>query len=84
MQNKQLRRWGETNAPCRGCTERTTIPNCHGQNDDGSYRCELYAAFKATSEHQKKLRTEFIKQNDILTDIHSKRSRRVRSNKYDN
>ena len=75
--NEQLRRWGETNAPCRGCTERTTSPNCHGQNKDGSYRCERYAAFKAIADEQRAKRKAMVRDQDEVFAVISKRKRQI-------
>ena len=42
----QIREWGDTNAPCRGCKDRHAscvngvVRNCHTD-------CERYAAFRA-------------------------------------
>lgn len=62
--NTQWRHWGEGAAPCKGCTERTAEPNCHGQNEDGSYRCKRYADFKDQRDQELNVRREFIRQSD--------------------
>ena len=70
MQNQQLRRWGETNAPCKGCIERTASPNCHGMNEGGTYRCERYGAFKAEADAQRAKRDEFMRVEDDMFSVH--------------
>lgn len=65
----QWRRWGEGAAPCQGCTERTASPNCHGMNEDGSYRCERYGAFKARRDEELSVRREVIKMNDTIGEV---------------
>ena len=59
-----MRKWGERNAPCKGCVDR--FVGCHSG-------CERYAAFKEQNDKERNIRTEYIKQNDMLADIRRKR-----------
>lgn len=67
MKNEQYRRWGEGNAPCCGCTERTV--GCHGQDANGLYKCERYGEFKSQNDAQLEARREFIRQNDEIGEV---------------
>ena len=60
----QTRKWGERNAPCKGCADR--VVGCHG-------KCDRYAAFKAQNDKERDQRREFLQQNDVLSDLHRKR-----------
>lgn len=62
-----VRRWGERNAPCKGCPDRTMA--CHSQNDDGSYVCDRYGAFKAINDAERQARKEFVRQSDEVTAV---------------
>lgn len=61
------RKWGERNAPCKDCPDR--FVGCHSG-------CERYASFKAQNDKGRDLRTEFLKQSDVLMDIRRKRVKR--------
>ena len=39
------------NSPCKGCTDRTVIPNCHGT-------CERYQAYHEARERMSKARSD--------------------------
>ena len=64
MSGNTIRKWGETNAPCRGCEDR--VVGCHST-------CPRYKEFKDGVEQLRQQRCEFLKWNDVLTDIHRKR-----------
>lgn len=61
MPNEQYRRWGEGNAPCCGCTERTV--GCHGS-------CECYQQFAAQRQSEREARSKYLKETDALVDIY--------------
>lgn len=71
--NKQFRRWGEGDAPCRGCTERTI--GCHGQDVNGLFKCSRYGEFVAQNEEQKRLRQKEVDAQDMLIDVKRKKTR---------
>lgn len=75
MVSHTFRRWGEKMAPCKGCKERVADPNCHGQNEDGSYRCQRYAVFVAENERAKKQRKDWMDADDALADVRRKKGR---------
>lgn len=75
MVPKTFRCWGEKTAPCRGCTERVAEPNCHGRNEDGSFRCERYGAFVDENERAKKQRKDWVDADDALSDVRRRKWR---------
>ena len=68
------RRWGERTAPCKGCQDRCI--GCHGQDENGLFKCTRYAEFKAQNDKEREARREYLQQNDVLSDLHRKRLRR--------
>ena len=66
MSEIRFRKWGAATSPCHGCTERTATPNCHGQNEDGSFRCERFGAFRQQHDAEYAARKEFVRQNDEI------------------
>ena len=78
MSGTVFRKWGETNAPCNRCTLR--FPGCHSKcpkDESEEYEYFGYGAFKAASEQQRKMRTEYLKQNDALIEIHLRGKRKL-------
>lgn len=65
--NITIRKWGETNAPCKGCENR--FVGCHSE-------CERYKTFKANIEAQRQKRNEYLKAGDELMEIRRKRVKR--------
>lgn len=70
---RTFRRWGESDAPCRGCPDRCV--GCHGQEANGLYKCERYGAFVAALTLQKRQRKDWIDADDALSDVRRKRRR---------
>ena len=78
MRGTVFRKWGETNAPCNGCTLRH--PGCHSncpKDNSDEYNHFGYKAFKAAADREREARSEYLKQTDALIEIHlrGKRSR---------
>lgn len=71
-----VKKWGEKNAPCVGCTLRSV--SCHGdcpKDKSPEYDYYGYAAFKAQNDKEREARREYLQQNDVLSEIHRKRCR---------
>ena len=73
MPDKVFRRWGERDAPCRDCPDRTI--GCHGQDANGLYKCERYGEFVTQNEAEKQLRRKECDVVDMLADCKRKKPR---------
>lgn len=71
---QQFRKWGEGNAPCQDCQDRCI--GCYGQDANGLYKCERYAAFKAQRDQELSVRREFIRQSDEVEAVMKKARRK--------
>lgn len=74
MKQRNFRKWGERDAPCLGCADRRV--GCHGQKDDGSYRCEKYGAFTQQMNAEKQERKEWVDMDDAVADVRRLKGRR--------
>lgn len=73
MPNK-FRKWGERDAPCRGCADRCV--GCHGQEPNGQYKCSRYGEFVQVMDAEKKERKDWVDMDDAVADVHRKKTKR--------
>lgn len=74
MKQRHFRKWGERDAPCFNCNERTQY--CHGKNEDGSFRCERYGAFTQQMAAEKQERKDWVDMDDAIADVRRLKGKR--------
>ena len=69
--NNQFRRWGESAAPCNGCTLRSS--GCHGdcpKDKSSEYNYYGYKAFKEQSDTERAKRKAFLREKDEVMSVY--------------